>query len=155
MNQDNAQTSFDMTDLIIRQRVDAYKAALEANKGAKLDVQDDMLSQFSREVDNMQAQLAQVEKAFGKDDPMAQVLREALESAQCRLDTRKIELEMAREDEEEAAMEERKLANQPAKPLAFERKQPVEDKGTRMAWLFLMPSLNNSAAPRFNTGLTR
>jgi capsule polysaccharide export protein KpsE/RkpR len=89
----------DFVDLTIRNRVLALKAALEATN-VPSPARDALLAQFEREVEDLQNQLGTVEKQFGKNTPMAQILREALESAQCRLETRRIELGM--EDDEES-----------------------------------------------------
>lgn len=113
------QTGFDVEDLTIRNRVLAYKKALETMPSAAKS-RDALLSQFVREVNDLRAQLTQVEAAFGPDDPMAQVLREALASAESRRDTRRIELG-EEEGEGEAG---RACATKPEPPVA--RPEPAK-----------------------------
>lgn len=143
MSHDNDQTSFNLMDLTIRKRVEAYSAAMEANKDVKVEAKDSLLSQFSREVDNMSAQLAQVEKAFGHNDPMAQVLRQALESARCRKETREIELKLEREEREE---EQRAIHRKPHQSeLGFVRAQTQEPekKSSGLVWVAIMALSTN------------
>ncbi len=135
MTNENANNSFDMSDLVIRQRIEAYAAALDANKGAKTDIKDDLLTQFSREVENLQAQLGQIEQAFGKGDAMAHVMREALESAKSRLETRKIELAMEKEEQELEARENIKVVE---KAPVFEQRKQEEERNRSMEWLVAM-----------------
>lgn len=123
------QTRFCLEDLTIRNRVLAFQAALDATADAA-PVKDDMLAQFSREVDDLLAQLTQVEKQFGKNSPMAGVLREALESARCRKATRRIELGIEDEEAEKA--------KKPA--VAAIVTAPTPDKahdGTGLGWALL------------------
>lgn len=122
---EDTKTSFDVNDLIIRKRIDAYNAALQSNAAARIEVKDDLLAQFSREVENLQSQLGQVEQSFGKNDPMARVLREAVESAKSRLETRRIELALDKEEDEAKQKAAKKVAFTPV----FERKAEPEKQG--------------------------
>ncbi len=92
-------TSFDAADLTIRNRVKEYSDAL-SNMSAKTSKQKDALfSQLCSEVENLQSQLRNAEQMFGAGDEMVSVLKEALQSAECRRETRRIELGLDGEEE--------------------------------------------------------
>lgn len=91
-------TQFSAADLTIRDRVLAYKDALDNAKPNDIGRKDALLSHLCREVENLQSQLRNAEQMFGSGDEMVSVLKEALASAQCRKETRIIEL--ADEEEE-------------------------------------------------------
>lgn len=110
------QTSFCPADLAIRNRVLAFKAALDATP-VEAPIQDELLASFCREVENLQSQLATVEAQFGRDTPMARVLREALESARCRKATRRIELGL--DEEEKKPVQVAQMAPKPQKEQGF------------------------------------
>lgn len=124
------QTGFDAEDLTIRNRVLAYKKALDATP-VSVPGRDALLSQFVREVNDLRAQLAQVEKAFGMDDPMAQVLREALASAESRRDTRRIELGEDGEGEEGRA-------RQPVQSVAATPEKQQKHDHDEFLWAMLL-----------------
>ena len=121
------KTGFDAEDLKIRNRVLAYKAALDATPSAA-SARDELLMQFVREVADLTAQLTQVERNFGPNDPMAEVLREALSSARSRRDTRRIELGLEPEKEEQAKKAQ----------LTIVQPQQTEEKDGSLAWMLMV-----------------
>lgn len=145
MNNELHKTGFDREDLAIRNRVLAYKAALDATPQAS-NARDELLMQFTREVADLSAQLAQVENSFGTNDPMALVLREALGSARSRRDTRRIELGLEPEQDEQKA---KKAALVPV------QEQPVDAKSDAMAWMVLVVlAWDRSCAKRIEQSYT-
>lgn len=129
MTKEALQTGFSKEDLTIRNRVLAYKAALDATSGDS-SARDELLVKFTREVADLTAQLVQVESSFGPNDPMAQVLREALGSARSRRDTRRIELGLEPEkDEEDKAKKARAIPSQ---------EKPVVVTEDSWAWMLLV-----------------
>ena len=138
---EDKRTSFETADLILRQRVDSYNAALQSHAASRVDVKDDLLTQFSREVGNMQSQLDKVEKAFGKNDPMARILREALESAKSRLETRKIELGVDKKEDEAKQKAEKKPA---AAPVFTRKEEEPANRSSALGWAAAYVLLNNN-----------
>lgn len=131
MGSEALKTGFDAEDLTIRNRVLAYKAALDATSGQS-PARDELLMQFSREIADLTAQLTQVERNFGPNDPMAEVLREALGSARSRRDTRRIEMGLEPEKEEKEGKAKPALTAFPA------QQQPVAADDGLMPWAVLV-----------------
>lgn len=140
-NEKAQNTSFEAADLTIRNRVREYSDAL-SNMGAKPSTQKDaLLSQLCREVENLQSQLRNAEQMFGAGDEMVSVLKEALASAECRKDTRRIELGL---DDEEEGKTGDNIAQFPAHQKEHRQQVKKEDDGLDWEWLLIWIAIRHS-----------